>query len=693
MQKLALALFLFLWCNTTLVFAQTPQTEKLKEIIKNAKEDTAKVNAILAISKIYFGTAPEKSISYAEIAKTLSQKINYKKGIALALKNMGIGYFNKGSYVEALQNYKQALDVFSSIKDSAGVANMYNNMGNIYYIQNEDYKALDYYIKSLKIAEQLNDKIRIATANGNIGAVYLGKRSTYYKALEYNMNALKVGEEIKDNNIIGSSSVNIGEIYLNQGNTKSALNYFQKALIAFEGSENYPIALIFLGKAYAKKGEQSVAISYFEKAYSHAKNIDAKLDMVNSLIELGGIYEKDKEYKIALLKYKEAEDIATKLGSTERLKLSYEGLANSYSRVNDFTNAFKYQKLLTIVKDTLYNIDADKKFSNLQFNFDLEKKQSEINLLQKQKEISAKEIKSKQIIQAALSGFLIVLFVLLAFVYRIYIIKKKTNIELEEKNNKIELQKSEITKSIEYAKKIQDAMLPEEDLIVEVLYNSFLLYRPKDIVSGDFYVCINENKKIFLAVADCTGHGVPGALMSMIGSNILNKLITDKGLTEPTEILDQLNTELIIALKQNKNEGNDGMDIALCVIDFNENYLKFAGAYRPLWMIRNDELEEIKGSKFPIGGHHQIHDERRYTSHNVKINKNDRFYIFTDGFADQFGGLHGKKLTTKKLKEYLLTTKSENIKKQGASLTHFFEKWKGHNEQLDDVCFIGFEVI
>lgn len=685
---LVLILFSFLF---NFSFGQNQQIEKLKEEIRTAEEDTSKVNAILALSKCYFGTAPEKSISYGEIALSLAQKIPYRKGIALAYKNIGIGYYNKGSYIEALQNYKLSLDIFSSMKDSLGIANIFSNIGNIYYIQGEDFKALDYYIKSLKIAEKLKDKVRIATANGNIGAVYLNKRATYYKALEYNLSALKIGEEIGDKNIIGTSSVNIGQIYFDQGNTSSAIRYFQKSLAAFEGTENYSISLIFIGKVYSKNRDYVRASSYFDQAYQYAKKIDAKLDIVNALNELGMLYEKTEDYKQALSKYEEAEAIATKLGATEKLGEIYGGQANVRSQLRDFSGAYKYQKLLTTIKDTLYNKDADKKMGNLQFNFDLEKKQNEINLLQKEKEISAKEIKSKQIIQAALSGFLIVLFVLLAFVYRIYIIKKKTNIELEEKNDKIELQKSEITKSIEYAKKIQDAMLPEEDLISEVLYNSFLMYRPKDIVSGDFYLCINENKKIFLAVADCTGHGVPGALMSMIGGNILNKLISDKGLNEPTEILDQLNFELIHALKQNKKEGNDGMDIAMCVIDFGAGILKFAGAFRPLWMIRDHELTEIKGSKFPIGGH-QIHDERHFKTHQMAIQKGDRFFIFTDGFADQFGGVNGKKLTTKKLKEYLLLTNKDAIKSQGHKLSSFFDTWKGENEQLDDVCFIGFEV-
>jgi serine phosphatase RsbU (regulator of sigma subunit) len=180
--------------------------------------------------------------------------------------------------------------------------------------------------------------------------------------------------------------------------------------------------------------------------------------------------------------------------------------------------------------------------------------------------------------------------------------------------------------------------------------------------------------------------------MSMIGSNILNKLITDKGLTDPSEILTQLNSELIFSLKQNKNAGNDGMDIALCVLDFKKKLLKFAGAYRPLYLVRDNLLTEIKGSKFPIGGH-QVHNERQFVTNHLNLITGDKFYISTDGYADQFGGLEGKKLTTKKFKEYILSIKDKHIKKQGLLFQNYFDKWKGNNEQLDDVCLIGFEVI
>lgn len=693
MNKLKVAFFIFSVFLFNSSWAQEVKDAEIKAILQSNKADTSKVEALLSLAKSNFGINPNKSIDCANQSKAISQKINYPKGLARSYKNLGIAAFNLGNYLDALQNYKLALDIFISIKDSAGIANIYSNLGNVYYNQDEYYKALDLYIKSLSIAEKLGDKKRIATANGNIGAVYMKKRSTYYKALEYNKATLKIGEEIQDKNITGTALVNIGEIYLGQGNTDESLEFFQRSLKSFEGTENYPYSLILIGRVYFKKRDFKTAINYFEQAYTYSSKINDTYDMVLSLIEKGKTYEKTKEYKKALVEYKKAEKQAQQLGSsTERLLDIYQGMASSYGSISDYNNAYSYQKFLTNIKDTLYNIATDKKLNNLQFNFDLEKKQGQINLLQKEKELSAKEIRSKKLIQAAMTAFLIVLFVLLIFVYRIYIIKKKTNIELEDKNQKIENQKSEITKSIEYAQKIQNAMLPEEELIEEVLYNSFLFYKPKDIVSGDFYICIKEGDIVFIAVADCTGHGVPGALMSMIGSNILNKLITDKGLTDPAEILTQVNSELIVSLKQNKNAGNDGMDIALCAIDFKNKELKFAGAYRPIYLVRESNLIEIKGSKFPIGGH-QVHEERQFITNTLELKIGDKYYLSTDGFADQFGGNQGKKLTTKKFKEQILSIKDKHIKQQGLMFQSFFEKWKGENEQLDDICILGFEVI
>ncbi len=260
--------------------------------------------------------------------------------------------------------------------------------------------------------------------------------------------------------------------------------------------------------------------------------------------------------------------------------------------------------------------------------------------------------------------------------------------ELEIKNEEITLKNREITDNLNYAKRIQAAILPDINTIYKSFPQSFVLYLPKDIVSGDFFSFFNKNKFAIIIAADCTGHGVTGAFLSMIGNFLLNQIISEKEKTDPGNILDLLHEEMITALKQRNNESTDGMDVSICIVDFEKNILRFAGANRPLWLVRNNELIVYAPNKFPIGGLQIFHDQK-FNNHEINLQKNDTFYIFTDGYADQFGGENGKKLMTKKLKEILMSIQHLNMINQKKFLEDFFRQWKGENEQVDDVLVIG----
>ena len=255
----------------------------------------------------------------------------------------------------------------------------------------------------------------------------------------------------------------------------------------------------------------------------------------------------------------------------------------------------------------------------------------------------------------------------------------------------IELKNRDILDNLLYARRIQDAMLPEIHLIYENLRESFIIYMPKDIVSGDFYSYNHKNGKIILAAADCTGHGVTGAFMSMIGSSVLNQIINEKGITQPSLILNNLNTGITEALKQRENDVTDGMDIALCTFDMEKLQLEFAGANRPLWIFRNGEFIEIKPDKLAIGGFRILRDAS-FTNHQIQLQKGDSIYLFTDGFADQFGGPLGKKLLSKRFREILLSIQILSMSEQEKKLTEVFSKWKGNVTQVDDVLVIGIRV-
>ncbi len=264
-------------------------------------------------------------------------------------------------------------------------------------------------------------------------------------------------------------------------------------------------------------------------------------------------------------------------------------------------------------------------------------------------------------------------------------------LEVMQQKEVIELKNKAITDNINYAQRIQSAILPDVQLIFKTLNDAFILFLPKDIVSGDFYAFAEKNERVIVVAGDCTGHGVSGAFMSMIASSLLNQIINERGVVEPDQILNQLNISIIETLRQSENESNDGMDISICSFDLNRKELHFAGANRPLWLLRNNQMQVFAPNKFPIGGL-QMARERVFTKHIASLQKDDAVYIFTDGYADQFGGPNGKKLMTGKFRDMLLGIQHKNMKEQGAHLKHFFESWRGTNEQVDDVLVIGVRV-
>nr|MBA3970862.1 SpoIIE family protein phosphatase [Bacteroidota bacterium] len=277
--------------------------------------------------------------------------------------------------------------------------------------------------------------------------------------------------------------------------------------------------------------------------------------------------------------------------------------------------------------------------------------------------------------------------------YRTSAIKRENKVleeKVEERTQELAQKNKDITSSIQYAKRIQLAILPPLEQVFKYFPESFILYKPKDIVSGDFYwFGVKDGKKIIAAV-DCTGHGVPGAFMSMIGHNLLNQIISENGITEPDEILNALHRGVQSALRQGTNvvDTSDGMDVSICCIDSNNEVLRYAGAYRPLFIVNKDKFEKIDADKNPIGGS-QLDFDRKFTAHTVKINKGDAFYMASDGYADQFGGEKGKKFMVKRFNELLIAMYPESMEEQSKIMDKTFEDWKGTYQQIDDILVIG----
>ncbi len=411
--------------------------DSLKAVASNLPDDTARVNVLLEISSSLWRTVPEEAIKYAEEALVLSDKNAYPEGKAKALKNIGLAYYIKSDYFNVLNYWQKSLAVYRSMEDKVGIGNLLSNIGAVYFNSGDDPKALEYYLESLRVSEEAGDKLRIATALSNIGAVYFNKVETHDKAETYYLKALPLSLEVKDLDAIGTSAVNLGEIYLEKRDHASALLYFEKALEAIEqsgGNESY--VLTNIGKSYRIQGDYTKALEYQKRAFDIAEKKDNKLEMAIALNAIGNTYFSQKKYRQALSNYQEARSIAKEIGSNKNLKDIYESLANCYAAMSDHRNAFLYQGLFSSIKDTLYNVDNARRIEGLQFQFDMEKKEAQIELLNRENELKASQIQQQKILRNFLLAAAVFLLVTIGGITYQYQFARKTNKIITEERNK-----------------------------------------------------------------------------------------------------------------------------------------------------------------------------------------------------------------------------------------------------------------
>lgn len=618
-----------------------------KDLLKEAGDEYA-----LAAIHNNIGLAYKNQGNYNEALKEyeksfeIFKRINNQKGLASSYNNFGIIYLKRGDYESAIDNYLKSLEIVESIGDKVTQHSTLNNLGNIYFQQENFLKALEFYEKSLQIKRELGDKSGIASTLSNIGGVYK-LQGNYVKALEITMEALKTQEEIGDKSGIITSMNNIGSYYYSQGNFDKSLEYMLKSLKLQEESGQTDLlssTLVDVGDQYRMKKQPEQALVYYEKALGLAKE---------------------------------------KMGVLE-MKRCYEGMAHSYSMLDDAKMAYDYSNKLIKLKDSLGKEQNQKMVAEMQAKFETERKQKENQLL-------IAKARQRTFLLYGISAFAAIIVLLAVMIFVRYRSNRKLSMILERKNHSINQQKEKITSSITYAKRIQEAILPRVDNIQNTFPDSFIYFKPKEIVSGDFYWFARKGSEAFIAAVDCTGHGVPGAFMSMIGNDLLNQIINVQNINQPSEVLNNLHIDVQMALKQEEGTGNhDGMDIALCKVDLEANELEFASANRVLYFFKDkrDDMMEIRGDMHSIGGLISP-GERSYTSHKLKLDKGDTFYMFSDGLTDQFGGPDGKKFGPKNLKAFIYNNVDKPMKEQGELLKQKAEEWVNGYEQVDDILVLG----
>ncbi|MES2285998.1 MAG: tetratricopeptide repeat protein [Bacteroidota bacterium] len=712
-MKKILTCFLFvLFLIPQSLMAQQAVIDSLITFLKTAQEDTVKVNSLNLLSTQYTNTGSyEQALQCAQKAQQHAEKYNYQKGIAVSYHNIGTVNWYKGDYEKALENHSKALQIRQAIEDKQGTASSYNNIGLVYTNLGNYEKSMESFLKALKIRQEIGENQGIASTYNNIGNVYRSQGKTE-KALDNYLKSLKIKEEIRmgsPNDIgnkkgLGNSYNNIGLVYTDQGDYMKSLDYYLKAIkIRLEIGDKQGVAYSYtnIGNIYYLQGKYEKALNSQMKSLKIDEEIGFKEGIAVVCANIGSVYMRQNKFEKTYYYFNRSLTLSKEIGYKAGLKVAYISLSELYEAQGDYKQSYNYHKLYSDIKDTLLNEQSSRQIAEMNTKYDSEKKDKE--LIKKDAEISKQQAETEsQNLQrnAFITGFILVL-ALAFFILRSYRQKQNANNLLEEKNLLIENQKQlveeknlKITDSINYGKRIQQAILPSQELIKSLLPDSFIFFRPKDIVSGDFYWISEKDDKLLIAVVDCTGHGVPGAFMSMIGNTMLNEIVNVKNISEPDQILDQLNKGIVSILHQNNSETNtqdDGMDITILAIDKTNNEITFAGANHFAYLIKNNELKTLEGDVFSIGGMFGKEDIK-FSNQKIKIEKGNTFYLFTDGFADQFGGEKNTKFLSSRFAELLQNIQQPDMEQQKEKLISAFDDWKGNNKQLDDVCVFGVKI-
>jgi serine phosphatase RsbU (regulator of sigma subunit) len=632
--------------------SRTDSIIKANVACENIEQIDALYNALYGLDSL------SKRLDYINFGIEKSREIDYTRGL-MQLQYLKAATYNEiESYDDAIIYFQNAIKNAEILQDSGYLGFCYNNIGGINLgVENYEQAKKEFFI-GLKYAN--NSTKNSVSLYNNLGTLYKELRM-FDSALYYHNRTLKLREVKNDTIGLAYSYNNIALVYKHSGDFKAALEYLNKSLeIKKKVNDTKGI-----GGSYINIGSVYFLLNDYQKAYEYAS--------------LGMIYTDSVKAKTFALNGSETALKALLKMKSER---AYE-LFELYDSLNTELNG----------EEILNNIEAN------QIKFDVANKEQLLELEkakanQLSQSLIVKEEKAKRLGFIIIAGVIgvIILIIFLIIVYKNFKKKKALSLSLEDQNVLIEQKNKDITDSINYAKKIQNSIMPDINEFGNLFQDSLIYYKPKDIVSGDFYWFQHFNNSIVFAAADCTGHGVPGAMMSVICVGALNHYTKKTDITDPETVLNFIDKEVNRSTNGGSHEQRmaDGMDIALCAYNKDNNTIQFSGANRPLVLIRNNEAIVYKGNKFPIG--QDIGVEKVFTGETIQLEKNDTVYVFTDGIVDQFGGEKGKKLLFRRLKEFLLSIQALSFDEQKEKLDFFFNQWKGEEEQVDDVLLIGIKV-
>ncbi|MES2761214.1 MAG: tetratricopeptide repeat protein [Bacteroidota bacterium] len=672
--------------------------EKLRKELHGNIHDTVRVKKISELSSEISEQGDAKlALIWAKMAVELAQKNAYRTLDWSLFNRMACCYLAVSKYPEAIEYHQKALQVATESNNKIKIAATYNNIGIVYYNLADFNKTIDYFQKSLKMQEELGRQREVAATIGNIAVVYaeLGEDSL---SSIYQQKSFDMHQKMNNKTDMAASLNNLGTLSRKKREFKKALEYHKKALFIATGldeKEGMKLTYSNIGSVYLDMNIPQEALDMFFKSITFTDEATDKKDMAALYTGIAQAYQKMKRTEQAVIYFEKAFDLSKSAGNLKEQKESADGLYAIYKDSKEYNTALSYHEIARKLNDSIFNVSKNESFNSLKTQFALDRQEVDLKtkadvLLQKKEEEKAKQ----QTITYIALGILALVFVFSYIILQRFRITKKQNAIIESQKIIVEHKNKEITDSIIYTKRIQQAIIPPVELVERSFPDSFIYFKPKDIIAGDFYWMQQAGDHVYFAVADCTGHGVPGAMVSIVCSNALNSALKEFGLRDTGVILDKTRELVIETFEKSGEEIKDGMDISLIKIRaINEGsskiVLEWSGANNSLWYIENNSFKTIKCDKQPVG---KTDNPKPFTSHIFEVEKNTVLYLYTDGYADQFGGPQGKKFKYKQLESALIAIHHLPLKEQRDILQKKFEDWKGVLEQVDDVCIIGIKM-
>lgn len=684
---------------------QSAAVDSLMKLSVNAT-DTVRVAALTELCRILRSSDPVRAIELGDRGCALAGQIGDLEAEAICRQTLANAYIVAGQYVDALRELRAANEINRKLGNGQREAACLSNMAIIHLNLGNLGKSLENHLLALQLRESLADSMGIANSLNNLGVLYT-ELGNPQQALNHYTASLDMKRRLGLTDRLAVNINNMAICHRELGDTLLARQLFEQSLESYRAQgdlEGEAMVLGNLGNLLMQSGEVKEAFSHHMQALAANRQLGSAEGLATDHLSLAEWFVSQKNGRPALAHADTAMRLATEIGSLKLRRDAHLSTGNAFDLLGDKAKALHHLRKYGSLNDSLRLEDASRQMAELQARIETERMERELDLLKAENELTLQRMVFEKRVSRVSLALLVLALLLIGLAVYAYRRSQRDNRLLAEKNTIIGQKNTDILNSINYARRIQRAVLSSEAVLRQVYSDSMLLFRPKDIVSGDFFWAAERDGIRFVAVADCTGHGVPGAFVSILGHTELTKALREAEDTRPDRLLKRLDERITEILRNEAgSEVSDGMDIALCAFDPNSLRLQFCGAGRPLVVVseRHDLAQEtrlgsegrylyqFKGSRRPVG---KSHRDLPFELLTLDLTIGDRVFIFSDGFTDQFGGDNDKKFGNRQLQQLLIATAGLPPAEQQSALESALERWMGVTQQTDDICVVGFHI-